>query len=68
MYTFKVYTQNESHQVWLCKANNEDGVWESLSEVKKLPVTELKKLFKIKKDVNRTSNNDRLINDQKSNL
>jgi hypothetical protein len=49
--------------VWKCKAKTEDEVWDNLTKVKNLSVIELKKLFKIEKYVNRTSNDDRFVND-----
>lgn len=32
---------------WECKANTEQEAWESLAQLKRLPVTELKKMFKL---------------------
>lgn len=32
---------------WTCEANSEEEAWESLARLKKLPVNELKKLFKL---------------------
>jgi len=32
---------------WTCKAESEDKAWESLSEIKRLPINELKKIFNI---------------------
>jgi hypothetical protein len=58
MNTYKIFTINGSSLVWTCKASNEDEAWASLESVKKLPTKELKKLFKIEKYVNRTSDND----------
>ena len=32
---------------WTCKANTEEEAWESLSKIKVLPITELKKMYKV---------------------
>lgn len=32
---------------WTCEANTEEEAWESLAQIKRLPVTELKKMFKL---------------------
>lgn len=52
MNTYKIFTINGSSLVWTCKANTEEDAWNSLEKVKKLPVKELKKLFKIEQYVN----------------
>lgn len=58
MNTYKIFTISGSSLVWTCKAESEEEAWKTLEGVKKLPVEELKKLFKIENHVNRTSNND----------
>jgi hypothetical protein len=58
MNNYKIFTIDKSSLVWTCKANTEEEAWQSLETVKKLPLVELKKLFKIEKYVNRTSNNN----------
>jgi hypothetical protein len=58
MNTYKIFTVAGSSLVWTCKANSEEEAWETLVGVKKLPVKELKKLFKIEQYVDRTSNNN----------
>ena len=32
---------------WTCNANTEEEAWESLSQIKVLPISELKKMFKV---------------------
>jgi len=32
---------------WTCKAESEQNAWESLSQIKRLPIVELKKMFKL---------------------
>ena len=58
MNTYKIFTITGSSLVWTCKANTMEEAWETLVGVKKLPTKELKKLFKIEKYADRTSNND----------
>lgn len=54
------YTIISPGVTWTCKANSEEEAWESLAQLKRLPVKELKKLFKClneddpKKDNNQT--------------
>lgn len=43
---------------WTCKAYTEEEAWESLSQIKKLPIKELKKQFKLINDDIRTKLND----------
>ena len=57
MNTYKIFTTNGS-LTWKCKASSEEEAWATLEGVKKLPIKELKKLFKIEKYVNRTSDNN----------
>lgn len=52
MFTFKVYTINDSTLIWTYKLNSEDEAWERLSTSKKISVQELKKIFKIEKYAN----------------
>ncbi len=58
MNTYRIFTINGSSLVWTCKADTKDDAWATLGGVKKLPSKELKKLFKIEKYVNRTSDNN----------
>jgi hypothetical protein len=58
MNTYKIFTITGSSLVWTCKANSVEEAWETLVDVKKLPTEELKKLFKIEKYADRTSNDD----------
>ena len=58
MNTYKIITISGSSLVWTCKANSIEDAWKTLEGVKKLPIAELKKLFKIETYVNRTNNND----------
>ena len=58
MNTYKIFTITGSSLVWTCKADSVEEAWETLVGVKKLPIKELKKLFKIEKYADRTSNND----------
>jgi hypothetical protein len=46
---YKIYTIKENTLLWKCFAESDENVWEAVSQAKQLPITELKKLFKIKK-------------------
>lgn len=58
MNTYKIFTVGDNQLVWTCKAASEADAWLTLEGVKKLSTKELKKLFKIKQYVDRTSNDD----------
>lgn len=58
MTSYKIYTIYGSSLVWTYNITNESEVWQKLSFAKKLPITELKKIFKIEKYVNRTNDNN----------
>jgi hypothetical protein len=49
MANYKILTIKESLLVWTCKASQDSEVWVSLETIKNLPITELKKLYKIEK-------------------
>ena len=42
-----IMTQIGNDNQWTCKAESEEKAWESLPEIKRLPINKLKKLFKI---------------------
>jgi len=43
---------------WKCKAETEQEAWESLAQIKRLPIAELKKQFKLVNDDIRTKLDD----------
>jgi hypothetical protein len=49
MFSYKIYTIHDSTLVWTYNLRNETEVWERLASAKKLPIEELKKIFKIEK-------------------
>jgi len=52
MFNYKIYTIHGSNLLRSYQLNDEAEVWEHLSATKKLPITELKKIFKIEKYAN----------------
>lgn len=63
MCTYNIFTFDKSSLVWTCQASSEKEVWEFLEIIKKISIEDLKKLFKIEKNADRTSDNNRFIND-----
>ena len=59
----KVFRIIGGEVTWTCKANSEEEAWESLAQVKRLPIYQLKKLFKLLNDDTRTKLDNGLIND-----
>jgi hypothetical protein len=58
MLNYKIYTIQGSTLYKTYRVTSEDEVWKLLSSAKKLPITELKKIFKIEKYANRTNDNN----------
>lgn len=48
MKTFVFVTTVSNEKIYTCLTSSEEDAWGFFSEVKRLPVTELKKIFKLK--------------------
>ena len=44
--------------IWTCKAETEQEAWESIAQVKQLPIEKLKQLFKLLNNDTRTKLDD----------